>query len=343
MFTPSEKKRYQRHLTLKDVGESGQKKLKNSSVAVVGAGGLGSPVLSYLTSAGVGRVVIIDGDIIEESNLQRQILFNESDVGAFKAEQAFKKLRLMNSNIKLEYHNTFLDSSNALELTRDCKYIVDCSDNFRTRYLCNDLAHKADKVLIHGALFEFEGTVGVFHPRVDACYRCLFPNTPKSSLGNCSQNGVLGVTPGVVGSLQASEVLKSILKLGSIGESSLVKIDLLSLKTKKIKLRKNSSCLLCGLESSILNLNSYESFEVDSITPLSSTLDIREENEVKRGGTSLKNLPLSKIKNNLSLLEKSKSYTFVCATGKRSLSLCHFLKEHGFNNVHSLKNGITNL
>ena len=247
MLTPSEIQRYSRHLLLKEVGLSGQLRLKNARVLLIGAGGLGSPVGLYLAAAGVGTIIVVDNDIVDISNLQRQVIFSTEHVGRSKAEVAAKCLSAINPEITVIPLVQRFDSTNAAHLVRDCDVVVDASDNFATRFMANDACVFANKPYVYGAIFRFDGQLSVFNYRGSACYRCLFPNIPpQDSLPNCAEAGVLGVLPGIVGSLQANEALKIILDHGDVAAGKLILFDSMATEFRNFKIPKNPACPVCG-------------------------------------------------------------------------------------------------
>ena len=235
-------KRYSRHITLSEVGLVGQLKIAESKVLVIGAGGLGSPLLLYLTAAGVGTIGIVDFDKVSESNLQRQVLFREQDLNINKAISAKKLLNARNSDIEIKSYPHIFDTSNALELVQDYDIVVDCTDNFRTRYLINDACVKLGKPFVFAAIYKFEGQLSVFNYKGGPTYRCLFPTPPKAGeVPNCEEVGVLGVLPGVLGMYQANEVLKIILSIGSILSGQLLSINLLTNDQRLLRFNKNEA------------------------------------------------------------------------------------------------------
>lgn len=266
MWTKEELDRYHRQMILPQVGPEGQARLKEASVAVVGAGGLGVPVLQYLVAAGVGRVGIVEMDRVELSNLHRQVLYATEDVGKPKALAAKERLLALNPLVRIEAHPVRLTSENALEILKDYEVLVDASDNFPTRYLVNDAAVLLGKPLVFGAVYQFDGQVAVFHhPTAEGemgpCYRCLFPKPPPpGSVPSCAEAGVFGVLPGVVGALMAAEVLKILLGLGKPLSGSLLLYDALEVGFRKLKVRRNPTCPVCGDHPTQRELIDYEVF-----------------------------------------------------------------------------------
>ncbi|HMF58392.1 MAG TPA: ubiquitin-like small modifier protein 1, partial [Pyrinomonadaceae bacterium] len=253
--------RYSRHLIMPEVGMEGQKKLKAASVLMIGTGGLGAPLGMYLAAAGVGRLGIVDFDVVDESNLQRQIVHGTKDVGRLKIESARDRLSDINPHIKIETHNTRLTSENALELFRDYDIIVDGTDNFPTRYLVNDACVLAGKPNVYGSIFRFEGQASVFWAAKGACYRCLYPEPPPPGLvPSCAEGGVLGVLPGIVGAIQANETIKLILGGGDPLINRLLLFDAWRMRFRELKLRKDPACPVCGEHAVIKELIDYEEF-----------------------------------------------------------------------------------
>ena len=260
-FSDSELDRYNRHLIMPEVGLEGQRSLKASSVLIVGAGGLGAPSGIYLAAAGVGKIGIVDFDVIEKSNLHRQVLFSEKDIGRSKAEVTKERLLEINPNVTVELHKVRLDSSNALSILKDYDVIIDGTDNFPTRYLVNDACVFLGKPNVYASLFRFEGQVSVFYAKEGPCYRCLYPEPPPPGLiPNCAEAGVLGVLPGIVGSIQAAEAIDMILGKGTPLIGRLLLFNALDMRFKEVKLRKNPRCSICGENPTVKGLIDYEVF-----------------------------------------------------------------------------------
>src|ERR671927_7601 len=260
-LTKDEVARYSRHLIIPDVGVDGQKRLKNAKVLVVGAGGLGSPALLYLAAAGVGTLGIVDFDVVDESNLQRQIVHGTRDVGRPKIESARDRLQDINPHIKIETYETRLTSANALELFREYDMVVDGTDNFPTRYLVNDACVLTGKPNVYGSIFRFEGQASVFWAERGPCYRCLYPEPPPPGLvPSCAEGGVLGVLPGIVGAIQANEAIKLILGEGHPLINRLLLFDAWKLRFRELKLTKDPACPVCGENPTIRELIDYEEF-----------------------------------------------------------------------------------
>ena len=349
-MTTEEKRRYARHIILPEIGLEGQQKLKQAKVLVVGAGGLGCPVLQYLTAAGVGTLGIIDFDTVDESNLQRQVLYSTEDIGKHKAAIAKEKLEKQNPYINLVSHVAHLTSANALEIISQYDIVVDGSDNFATRYLVNDACVILNKVLVFGSIFKFEGQVSVFNYKGGATYRCLYPEPPvEGDVPNCAEIGVLGVLPGIVGTLQATEVIKIITGIGEVLSGKLLTLDALTMqfntftitvntKNKKIdKLIDYDS--FCGTVKEISveelkqKIKSKEDFQL---------IDVREpkEYQLKNIGGIL--IPLNELEKNLDKISREKEIVVYCASGVRSKKAMTILNKNDFNNVFNLKNGLLN-
>ena len=360
-------RRYARHLRLSEVGRAGQQKLRAASVLCVGAGGLGSPVALYLAAAGVGRIGIVDCDAIELSNLQRQILHATADVGQSKVASAAASLRRLNPEVEVCQHETRLTRANALDLLRPYDLVVDGSDNFPTRYLTNDACVLLNKTNVYGSVSRFEGQASVFAPHLGGpCYRCLFPEPPPpGTVPNCAEGGVLGVLPGVIGTLQATEAIKLILGIGTSLMGRLLLYDALKLTFREIKLRRDPRCPLCGEAPTIRELPDYDNFcglkpstqntmpnpDEVSVQDMKRALDdpalgiqvidVREPDEhaaARVTGTLL--LPLSELTARCGELDPSRAYYLHCKAGGRSLKAVAFLKQHGFQQVKSVCGGI---
>jgi sulfur-carrier protein adenylyltransferase/sulfurtransferase len=362
-------KRYSRHLILPEVGMEGQKKLKAARVLCIGAGGLGSPVAMYLAAAGVGTIGIVDFDVVDFSNLQRQILHGTPDVGRPKLQSAADRLQALNPNVKVELYDTALTSENALQLFKDYDVIVDGTDNFPTRYLVNDACVILGKPNAYGSIFRFEGQASVFGTKEGPCYRCLYPEPPPPGLvPSCAEGGVLGVLPGIVGCIQANETLKLILGVGEPLVGRFLVFDALRMKFRELKLRKDPDCPVCGTHPTVTALIDYEQFcgvspaqqtaaepAGGSATEISVTdlkarmdrgedvfvLDVREphEYEINRiPGSTL--IPLGDLAERFGELDANREIIAQCKSGMRSARAASFRREHGFKNVKNLKGGI---
>jgi len=361
-------RRYSRHLILPEVGLAGQKKLKATSVLCIGAGGLGSPIAIYLAAAGIGRIGIVDFDVVDYSNLQRQILHTDADVGRPKTESARETLRGINPNCEIVLHETRITSANALELIRPYDIVVDGTDNFPTRYLTNDACVLLQKPNVYGSIFRFEGQASVFAPHLGGpCYRCLYPEPPPPGMvPSCAEGGVLGVLPGIIGCIQATEIIKLALGRGTPLIGRLLLFNALDMKFREVKLRRDPQCPICGEHPTIRELIDYEQFcgiapepaaaetNPDEVTVQDmkraledrslgiEVIDVREpdEYEIARvNGVPL--LPLSQLEQRFTELDPNRHYYLHCKSGVRSLKALRFLRERGFKYVKSVKGGIT--
>lgn len=356
-FDKRELERYSRHLVLPQFGLEGQQKLKNASVLVVGAGGLGCPVLQYLTAAGIGTLGIIDFDVVNESNLQRQVLYGTDDIGKSKAMQAAAKLRQLNPYVEVQPLVIHIDSSNALELLSPYDIVVDCTDNFQTRYLLNDACVLTDKPLVYGSIFRFEGQVSVFNLNRSANYRDLYPTPPSAgSVPNCEEGGVLGVLPGIIGCMQASEVIKIVTGMGSPLNEKLLLVDTLSLETRIIKFPNNNQRNLieklidydefCGVKKNNPHMDMKE-ITVEELKKLKDEgkdfqlIDVREEYELEICHIDGEHIPLAEIPNSIDKISRDKQVIIHCRSGSRSGNTIKWLeKNHNFNNLYNLKGGV---
>lgn len=357
--------RYSRHLILPEVGLEGQRKLKNARVLTIGTGGLGSPLGLYLAAAGVGTIGIVDFDVVDESNLQRQIIHGTKDVGRPKIASAADRLRDINPNTNIEAFETRLSSENALELFKDFDVIVDGTDNFPTRYLVNDASVLSGKPNVYGSIFRFEGQASVFWAEKGACYRCLYPEPPPPGLvPSCAEGGVLGVLPGIVGTIQANEVLKVILGAEGILLNRLLLFDAWTMNFRQLKLRKNPDCPLCGENPTIKELIDYEQFcglkepeapkpEIEEITATElnnwftgnvefQLIDVREPHEFEIARIpGAKLVPLGDVVNRICEIKGPKVTVVQCKGGVRSAKAIGYLKDAGFEGrLINLKGGI---
>ncbi len=358
--------RYSRHLVLPDVGIEGQRRLKAARVLLIGAGGLGSPAALYLAAAGVGTLGLVDFDDVDTTNLHRQVLFGDGDVGTPKVDAAERRLSQTNPHVRIRKHPVRLDSSNALEILGDYDIVVDGSDNFPTRYLVNDACVLLGKPYVYGAIFRFEGQVSVFAAPDGPCYRCLFREPPPpGAVPSCAEGGVLGVLPGVVGSLQALEAIKWILRAGDSLAGRLVIFDALALRWRELSLRRSPDCPVCGDEPTIHSLIDYEEFcgvnqerssfqEVPEMTvtelrdrfergePI-KVLDIREPYEwdianLEELGAKL--IPLSELAQRLDEIDPAEEAVVYCRSGSRSARLVRQLRARGYERLWNLEGGI---
>jgi adenylyltransferase/sulfurtransferase len=357
--------RYSRHLIMPEVGMEGQLKLKNSKVLLIGTGGLGAPLGLYLAAAGVGHLGLVDFDVVDFTNLQRQVTFGSDDVGKPKTAAAQARLANLNPDIQIETFEIKLTSENALELFKNFDIIVDGTDNFPTRYLVNDACILLGKPNVYGSIFRFEGQVTVFGMPDGPCYRCLYPEPPPPGLvPSCAEGGVLGVLPGIVGSIQAMETIKLILATGESLKGRLLLFDALAMKFRELKLRKNHSCPMCGDHPTITKLIDYYEFcgvrgeeapgpdvQVPEITPrdLKSRLDrgddlfildVREPHEFRICNLNGHLIPLGELPRRVHELDSSREIVAHCRSGKRSAEAVDFLSKAGFRKISSLRGGI---
>jgi sulfur-carrier protein adenylyltransferase/sulfurtransferase len=358
-------RRYSRHLILPEVGLAGQKKIKAASVLCIGAGGLGSPIAMYLAAAGIGKIGIVDFDTVDFSNLQRQILHTDADVGRSKAESAKETIRGINPHCEVVIHNTRISSENALDLIRPYDIVVDGTDNFPTRYLTNDACVILKKPNVYGSIFRFEGQASVFAPHLGGpCYRCLYPEPPPPGMvPSCAEGGVLGVLPGIIGCIQATEILKLAIGKGNLLVGRLLLFNALDMKFRELKLRRDPACPVCGDHPTIKELIDYEVFcgieptKIENGNPDEVTvqemkkalddpklgikvIDVREpfEYEIARiEGVPL--LPMSELQNRFTELDPNTQYYLLCKVGARSHSAVEFLREQGFKYVKNVKGG----
>jgi adenylyltransferase/sulfurtransferase len=366
--------RYSRHLIMPEVGMEGQKKLKAARVLMIGTGGLGAPVGMYLAAAGVGTLGVVDFDVVDASNLQRQIVHGTKDVGRPKIESARERLNDINPNVKIEGYETRLTSENALELFREYDMVVDGTDNFPTRYLVNDACVLTGKPNVYGSIFRFEGQASVFWAARGACYRCLYPEPPPPGLvPSCAEGGVLGVLPGIVGAIQANEAIKLILGAGDSLVNRLLLFDAWKMRFRELKLRKDPECPVCGEGATIRELIDYEEFcglrpapsaaagqtteETRQMEEINATelkqrldngddiqiIDVREQNEydiARIPGTKL--IPLGQVVNRMSEIEEGRETVVHCKGGVRSAKAIEALTGAGFKGkLINLKGGIT--
>ncbi|MCF6295671.1 MAG: HesA/MoeB/ThiF family protein [Flavobacteriaceae bacterium] len=348
--------RYSRHIVLKEIGQRGQDKLSKAKVLVVGAGGLGCPVLQYLTAAGIGTIGIIDFDNVEESNLQRQILFGTSSLGKNKAIAAKQRLQDLNNTITIHTYPEKLTHKNALKLFNDYDIIVDGTDNFATRYLINDASIITGKPLVYGAIYKFEGQVSVFNYQNGASYRCLFPTPPKEgTVPNCSEIGVLGVLPGIIGSMQANEVLKIILGLGNLLSGKLFCYNALTTQTTTLKINRVESEINKVLSKKESFQNTNEELNCDFYVPEISIeeafkkkniqfIDVRENDELpKVEELNPTYIPLSELENRLDNIDLKKEIIIFCQVGIRSKTAVSILQKHNINKSYSIKEGASEI
>jgi adenylyltransferase/sulfurtransferase len=360
-------RRYSRHLILPEVGLAGQKKICSASVLCIGAGGLGSPIAMYLAAAGIGKLGIMDFDAVDFSNLQRQIIHGTKDVGRPKTDSAKETINRINPNVEVVIHQARITSENALDIIRPYDIVVDGTDNFPTRYLTNDACVLLRKPNIYGSIFRFEGQASVFAPHLGGpCYRCLYPEPPPPGMvPSCAEGGVLGVLPGIIGCIQATEILKLALGKGSSLVGRLLLFNALDMKFRELKLRRDPECPLCGEHPTIKELVDYEMFcgiTPEPATPVSNpdevtvqemkralddpklgikVIDVREpdEYEIARvNGVPL--FPLSTLSQRFTELDPNQQYYIHCKSGVRSMKALQFLREQGFKYLKNVKGGI---
>jgi len=364
-LSKEEIQRYSRHLIMPEVGMEGQLKLKRARVLTIGTGGLGAPLGLYLAAAGVGHLGLVDFDVVDSSNLQRQVTFTTADVGKPKSEAAKARLQALNPAIDIVSYETRLTSENALELFRDYDIIVDGTDNFPTRFLVNDACVLLGKPNVYGSIFRFEGQATVFGYPDGPCYRCLYPEPPPPGLvPSCAEGGVLGVLPGIIGSIQAMETIKLILGTGDPLVGRLLLFDALAMRFRELKLKKNPECAICGKNRTITKLIDYEEFcgirgeeapaMTDGIPEISATdlkarldkgdklfiLDVREPHEYQICNLNGKLIPLGELTRRVNELDSSVEMVVHCRSGKRSADAIHFLQTAGFKKLWNLKGGV---
>jgi adenylyltransferase/sulfurtransferase len=360
--------RYNRHIILPEVGLEGQRKLKAASILLVGTGGLGSPLGLYLAAAGVGRLGLVDFDVVDQSNLQRQILHGTRDVGRPKIQSAKDRLADTNPHVQIDTYETALRAENALDILRDYDIIIDGTDNFQTRYLVNDASVLLGKPNVYGSIFRFDGQASVFYPQGGGpCYRCLYPEPPPPGLvPSCAEGGVLGILPGIIGVIQATEAIKLILGEGDTLLGRLLLFDALKMKFRELKLRRNPECPLCGEHPTITKLIDYDVFcgitppaqQVEGsdweVTPAQlkaeldggrqiTIIDVREPHEwqisnLAAYGSRL--IPLGQFQSRISELNPDEEIVVQCKMGGRSAKAYEMLKQAGFKKIRNLKGGI---
>lgn len=358
--------RYSRHLLIPEVGLEGQRKLKNSSALIIGTGGLGSPVSLYLAAAGIGRIGLVDYDVVDSSNLQRQVIHGTSTIGKLKVESARAKLLDLNPDIQIDIYNEPYTSENALRIAKDYDIILDGTDNFPTRYLTNDVAVFLGKPNVYASIYRFDGQVSVFYAKEGPCYRCLFPEPPPPGLvPSCAEGGVLGVLPGTIGTLQATEALKVLLGIGEPLIGKLLLYNALDMSFDFVKLKKNPNCRVCGPNADIKELIDYEAFcgvpshdhdeesagagwdiTVQELAERVKTnhlklVDVREPHELEISRIpNATNIPLGQLAARLSELDSADDMVLFCKSGARSTRALELLTSAGFKKVKNLKGGI---
>jgi len=359
--------RYSRHLIMPEVALDGQKKLKAAKVLTIGTGGLGSPLALYLAAAGVGTIGIVDFDVVDESNLHRQIIHGTSDVGRPKIESARDRILEINPNVNVVAYEEALTSENALEIFKDYDVIVDGTDNFPTRYLVNDACVLLGKPNVYGSIFRFEGQASVFWAENGPCYRCLYPEPPPPGLvPSCAEGGVLGILPGAIGIVQATETVKLILGIGEPLVGRLLLYDALGMRFREMKLRKDPNCPVCGENPTVTELIDYQEFcgipqaaEQDrreegkvpeiTVTELKedmenganlTVLDVREPHEYEVANIGARLIPLGELPQRLAELDQNARYAVHCRSGARSAKAVKLMKDAGFGDVRNVKGGI---
>jgi len=369
-----EVQRYSRHLIMPEVGMAGQKKLKAASILLIGAGGLGSPLAMYLAAAGIGRLGLVDYDVVDYTNLQRQIIHGTRDVGRSKLESARERILDINPHVQVDGYEVPLTSANAMEIIEPYDIVIDGTDNFPTRYLTNDACVILGKPNVYGSIFRFEGQASVFYAKEGPCYRCLFPEPPPPGLvPSCAEGGVLGVLPGTIGAIQATEAIKLIIGQGDPLIGRLLLYDALGMTFDEVYLRKNPDCPVCGPNPTITELIDYEQFcgmpghdhslyataggngtDVPQITPLAlkerldagdelQIVDVREPHEWEI--SNLENLgaflvPQNEILEHLGELDMARDIIVMCRSGARSANVIRELQKHGFKRLLNLEGGI---
>jgi adenylyltransferase/sulfurtransferase len=368
VFTPAlsneEILRYSRHLIMPEVGMEGQQKLKAARILCIGAGGLGSPVALYLAAAGVGTLGLVDFDVVDFTNLQRQVIYTTADVGRKKLDSAVEKIAAINPNVLVRPFETRLASDNALELFREFDIVVDGTDNFPTRYLVNDACVLAGKPNVYASIFRFEGQASVFATETGPCYRCLYPEPPPPGLvPSCAEGGVLGILPGLLGVIQATEAIKLTLGLGDPLIGRLLLVDAQAMRFRELRLQKNPECPLCGPRRTITQLIDYQQFcgvrgeerpannripeiEAEELKRLLERgedvyiLDVREPHEYQIVNLGGHLIPLNELPRRMHELDSSREIVAHCRSGARSARAVEFLQQAGFRKVKNLKGGI---
>src|SRR5580698_8380378 len=366
-LTNEEILRYSRHLIMPEVGMEGQLKLKNAKVLLVGTGGLGAPLGMYLAAAGIGRIGLVDFDVVDFTNLQRQVIHGTKDVGKPKLQSAMETMRDINPHIQLDGYEVALDSSNAMDIAEPYDMVIDGTDNFPTRYLVNDLCVLQKKPNVYGSIFRFEGQATVFAYPGGPCYRCLYPEPPPPGLvPSCAEGGVLGILPGTIGLIQATEAVKLILGIGETLVGRLLLYDALAMRFRELKLRRNPECPVCGDNPSIRELIDYHQFcgvphqeappepvaASGDIEPAEvkikldrgddfTLVDVREPHEFqicRIPGSKL--IPLGELQKRLAELDPASEIIAHCKSGARSAKAVDFLKQQGYKKVRNMKGGI---
>ncbi len=366
-LTTDDLSRYSRHLILPEVGMEGQQKLKAARVLCVGTGGLGSPLAFYLAAAGIGTLGLVDFDVVDASNLQRQIIHSTKDIGRKKLDSAEEKLKALNPALNVVKHETMLTSANALEILKDYDIVADGTDNFPTRYLVNDACVLLGKPNVYGSIFRFEGQASVFATEAGPCYRCLYPEPPPPGLvPSCAEGGVLGILPGLVGVIQATEAIKLILGKGDSLVGRLLLVDALNMRFRELKLRKNPECPVCGANPTVTQLIDYQQFcgivpetkeektlknGIPQITVKElkrridagedvQLIDVREPYEYQIAQIGGKLIPQNDVPQRLAEIDRDREVIVHCRSGARSQRIAEFLQQSGYPRVANLAGGI---
>ena len=366
-LTTDDMARYSRHLILPEVGMEGQQRLKAARVLCVGTGGLGSPMAFYLAAAGIGTLGLVDFDVVDASNVQRQIIHSTKDIGRKKLDSAEEKLTALNPALNVVKHETMLTSANALDMLKDYDIVADGTDNFPTRYLVNDACVLSGKPNVYGSIFRFEGQASVFATKDGPCYRCLYPEPPPPGLvPSCAEGGVLGILPGLVGVMQATEVIKLILGKGETLVGRLLLIDALNMRFRELKLRKNPECPVCGANPTVTKLIDYQQFcgiapqttqekkVMNGIPQMTvhelkrrmdagedvQLIDVREPYEAQIAQIGGRLIPQGEVANRLAEIDKSREVVVHCKSGGRSQRIAEFLKQAGYEKVANVAGGI---
>ena len=366
-LTPEEMARYSRHIMMPEVGLEGQRKLKAARVLCVGAGGLGSPLAFYLAAAGIGTLGMIDFDVVDASNLQRQIIHSTRDIGRKKLDSAAEKLNALNPALNIVKHDTMICSANALDIIRDYDIVADGTDNFPTRYLVNDACVLLGKPNVYASIFRFEGQASIFGAKDGPCYRCLYPEPPPPGLvPSCAEGGVLGILPGLLGLIQATETIKLILGAGDPLIGRLLLVDALAMRFRELKLRKNPECPVCGEHPTVTHLIDYDQFcgikpqsqqekaVINGIPQMSVqelkqhldagddllVLDVREPYEYQIANIGARLIPMNDVPRRLDEIDRNREIVVHCQIGGRSQRVAEYLKKNGYEKVSNLAGGI---
>ncbi|MBV9720222.1 MAG: molybdopterin-synthase adenylyltransferase MoeB [Candidatus Eremiobacteraeota bacterium] len=351
-----ERRRYSRHLLIPEIGLAGQERLAASRVLVVGAGGLGSPALQYLAAAGVGRIGVVDDDVVDETNLQRQTIFGEADVGKKKALVAARRLEALNSLVAIDAYPLRLDASNARELVRLYDVVLDCTDRFPTRYLINDACFAERRADVYGSIFRFDGQVSVFRAPAGPCYRCLYPEPPPvASRPTCSEGGVLGALAGIVGAWQANEALKLLAGFGDTLTGRLMLIDAAGARVREVRFERDPSCSLCSRpsaevtietalyddEAAVSHVAEMDADELERALRDAQLLDVREPHEAVLGSIDgAIQIPASELESRMHELDTATRYVVACRVGAKSLWAVARLQDAGFARLVHLRGGL---